>query len=101
MTAIVLRSACEQLVSWQAAGKAEKNVLMSVNLSPGYLARRGVVDEIRSIIFETGIEPECLKLEITEAAVMESPETIVHVLTKIKRSGLGSALTILAQVIQT
>lgn len=88
MTAIVLRSACEQLVSWQASGKAEKNVLMSVNLSPGYLARRGVVDEIRSIIFETGIEPECLKLEITEAAVMESPETIVHVLTKIKALGL-------------
>lgn len=88
MTSMLLRSACERLVSWQALGKAERNVLMSVNLSPGYLARRGVVDEIRSIIFETGIEPECLKLEITEAAVMETPETIVHVLRKIKDLGV-------------
>lgn len=88
MTTVLLRSACEQLFAWQKDGKVKPDLVVSVNLSPGYLAQAGVVDQIRTIVFESGIQPECLKLEITESAVMENAEAIVSVLRKIKDLGV-------------
>lgn len=88
MTMQLLRSACEQVVTWHEKGLAPYDLAVSVNLSAVHLAQRGLVDELRAIIFETGIEAECLKLEITESAVMQNAESMIAVLKKIKELGI-------------
>lgn len=88
MTMRLLRSACEQAVEWKERGLAPDQMVMSVNLSAVHLAQRGLVDQLRSIIFETGIEAEHLKLEITESAVMQNAENVIAVLKKIKELGV-------------
>lgn len=88
MTIKLLRSACEQAVNWIKGGLADDSLVMSVNLSAVHLAQRGFVDTLRAILFETGIEPECLKLEITESAVMQNAEQTIAVLKKIKDLGV-------------
>jgi len=88
MTTRLLRSACEQAVEWKERGIAPDQMVMSVNLSAVHLAQRGLVDQLRSIIFETGIEAEHLKLEITESAVMQNAENVIAVLKKIKELGV-------------
>lgn len=88
MTVGLLRSACEQLEQWQSTGMASGELMVSVNLSASHLSRDGIVDQLRSILFETGINPENLKLEITEGAVMQNAEHTINVLNKIKDLGV-------------
>ena len=88
ITNVLLRSACEQLTAWKKSGAAERNTIVSVNLSAVHLAQKGIVDEIRAVLFETGMEPECLKLEITESAVMENAEHTIKVLNRIRELGV-------------
>lgn len=88
MTQMLLRSACEQLTAWKKNGTADRHTMVSVNLSAIHLAHKGVVDEIRTILFETSMDPECLKLEITESAVMDNAENTIKVLNKIRDLGV-------------
>ncbi|HBE81367.1 MAG TPA: hypothetical protein DDW24_01130, partial [Blastocatellia bacterium] len=88
MTAQLLRMACTQVVDWQKRGLARPSMVVSVNLSAAYLDQPGIIDQLRTIVFETGIAPECLKLEITESAVMENAENAVKVLNRIKELGV-------------
>jgi EAL domain-containing protein (putative c-di-GMP-specific phosphodiesterase class I) len=88
MTVKLLRSACEQAVKWAAPGKGGESLVISVNVSAVHLAQKGLVDQLREILSETGIEPGRLKLEITESAVMQNAEQIVDVLRKIKELGV-------------
>lgn len=88
MTIGLLRSACGQLAKWKADGIAPENLVISVNLSASHLAQKGIVDELRTIIFEANIDPEFLKLEITESAVMQNAEHTIRVLNKIRDLGI-------------
>jgi len=45
---------------------------MSVNLSPKQLGMANLIEDIDEILAETGCEPSCLKLEITESAIVEN-----------------------------
>ena len=88
MTLHVLRTACNQLTRWKRARIAPRQLMMSVNLSASHLEQTAVVEQLRDIIEETGIDPACLKLEITESAVMGNAEAAIEVLKKIQRLGV-------------
>lgn len=88
MTLQVLRTACDQLTRWKRARLAPRSLIMSVNLSASHLSQPDVVEQLNETIVETGIDPGCLKLEITESAVMGNAEAVIEVLKKIQRLGI-------------
>jgi EAL domain-containing protein (putative c-di-GMP-specific phosphodiesterase class I) len=88
MTVGLLRAACEQSAKWKKSGIAPESLIISVNLSASHLAQKGIVDQLRSIIFEANVDPEYLKLEITESAVMQNAESMTRVLKKIRDLGV-------------
>lgn len=88
MTLQVLRTACDQLTKWKRARVAPRSLMMSVNLSASHLSQPDVVNQLKEIIEESGIDPSCLKLEITESAVMGNAEAVIEVLKKIQRLGV-------------
>lgn len=88
MTLQVLRTACDQLGRWKRARIAPRSLMMSVNLSASHLSQPDVVEQLTEIVNQTGIDPGCLKLEITESAVMGNPEAAIDVLRKIQRLGV-------------
>lgn len=88
MTYKLLRFACEQLAEWKKDGHCGPEFVISVNLSASHLSQKGILDHLRATIFETGIDPENLKLEITESAVMKNAENSIAVLSKIKELGI-------------
>ncbi len=88
MTLQVLRSSCEQLVEWQKYGRQTRDLSVSVNLSGKHFADSSLVPQVRKIIKETGIRPQCLKLEITESAAMEDAETTIEKLIELKKTGV-------------
>ena len=88
MTFKLLRFACEQLSRWKNEGHCGPGFVIGVNLSASHLSQEGILDHLRETIFETGIDPEHLKLEITESAVMQNAEKSISVLSKIKELGV-------------
>ncbi|MEP6902129.1 MAG: EAL domain-containing protein [Actinomycetota bacterium] len=88
MTLWILRKSCTQLVSWQARSPLNTSLVMSVNLSGKHFSQPDIVEQIRLIIKETGVNPACLKLEITESAVMENAENTILMLKQLRSLGL-------------
>ncbi len=67
----VLRHACRTALSWHGLRDDLVDVPIHVNISPRQIADAAMVDELRDVITETGIDPTTLKLEITETTLIE------------------------------
>ncbi|MEH7076593.1 sensor domain-containing protein [Neobacillus drentensis] len=86
---IVLKKACVQMKKWQDSGFILSTI--SVNISIRQFFQPNLVPMIAEIIKETGIDPICLTIEITESMTMdvEIASTILHDL-----KGLGVNISI-------
>jgi EAL domain-containing protein (putative c-di-GMP-specific phosphodiesterase class I) len=71
----VLEEACRQARVWQRLLPPDRSLVMSVNLSGRQFQDPRLVDQIRRILRETGLEPQALKLEITESVLMQDAES--------------------------
>jgi EAL domain-containing protein (putative c-di-GMP-specific phosphodiesterase class I) len=85
-----LREACRQGRAWQDAGLAP--VRIAVNISAVELRARDFVAGVRTILTETGLDPRCLELELTETFLMQDSKSTVAVLQALKAMGLHLAL---------
>lgn len=88
MTVQILHTACSQVVQWQKQSQRAKPLTIAVNLSGKHFGHPGLVEQINTVIAETGISPESLKLELTESAVMDNAETAILMLKQIKETGV-------------
>jgi diguanylate cyclase (GGDEF)-like protein/PAS domain S-box-containing protein len=82
----VLRTACLQAKAWQEAGLLD--VTMAVNVSPKQLHLSHFDKTIYDVLDYCGLEARYLDLELTEGAVMQEPEKIAIVLTRLKEIGV-------------
>lgn len=83
-----LRTACQQLVTWQTAFPDLPVLKMSVNLSSQDLRRSDLVEEVDRILTQTHLEATCLTLEITESMLIEDIESTIAMLTQLKEKGI-------------
>lgn len=67
----VLRTVCKQVKLWQEVGLS---ICITVNLSARQLQSPQLVDKLTQIFDETGVQPGCLHLEITETVAMHNIE---------------------------
>jgi len=67
----VLRTACEQLATWREHPGAE-NLLLSVNVSARQFRQPDFVAMVERVLDETGVDPQRLKLELTESLVLHN-----------------------------
>lgn len=86
----VLRTACGQQKNWIAAGIPPLRV--AVNISTVQLKDPGFSDMVLTIVRETGIQPECLDLEITETTLMAQSKSAVESLLKLRSLGIHVSL---------
>ncbi|WP_080818932.1 putative bifunctional diguanylate cyclase/phosphodiesterase [Agrobacterium deltaense] len=85
----ILKKACRQAQAWAAAGLSP--VKMAVNISPRQF-QGGLVQQIRSVLTETGLAPSLLEIEITETLIIQDVETSVWIMRAIKQMGVSLAL---------
>jgi diguanylate cyclase (GGDEF)-like protein len=88
MTVKLLRMACEDMVEWQLLSPEYQYMTISVNISGKHFSEPGLIDHIRDVLEQTGIYPPCLKLEITESAIMRDAENTTAILREIKDMGV-------------
>ena len=84
----ILKRACQQLAKWQWQSPANRDLVMSVNLSSKQLAQPDLVNWIGEVLEETNVEAKYLKLEITESAVMDNAEMAVRLLKRLQALGV-------------
>lgn len=88
ITLWMLRDCCEKLIKWQQQSQLNKSLVLSINLSGKHFAEENLVQQIGQILFDTSLDPGCLKLEITESAMMENPENVISMLIQLKSLGI-------------
>jgi diguanylate cyclase (GGDEF)-like protein/PAS domain S-box-containing protein len=88
----VVKTAAAQLRKWQSQFRMKPPLGISVNLSCRQFFQPDLVYQFERVLAETGIDPRCLKLEITETALMEQVDSASSVLTRLKSLGLKLAL---------
>jgi diguanylate cyclase (GGDEF)-like protein/PAS domain S-box-containing protein len=80
-----IRTVCRQLQQWQQQGI---HISAAVNLSASFFQHRDFEDTIEAALLETGIPPESLELELTEATIMSDPQKVLGSMAAMKALGL-------------
>jgi diguanylate cyclase (GGDEF)-like protein len=81
----VLRRACLEGKSWPG-------LIVSVNVSALQFRRPDFVDTVERILAETGFDPACLELELTESTLLANVESAEVAMHRLKALGLRLAL---------
>jgi diguanylate cyclase (GGDEF)-like protein/PAS domain S-box-containing protein len=82
----VLQQVCRQIESWSAAGL--RPIPISVNISALEFRHLNFIDELRTILDQTGIPPAMLQLEITESVLMNDTRISIAKLEQLKTMGV-------------
>jgi diguanylate cyclase (GGDEF)-like protein/PAS domain S-box-containing protein len=85
----VLKEACRQMAEWHKRFAFNPPLTISVNISPRQLNQGGLVEDVERVLFETGLAPKCLKLEVTEGSIMQDAEMALATLRRLKSMGIG------------
>ncbi|MGI8553573.1 MAG: putative bifunctional diguanylate cyclase/phosphodiesterase, partial [Dehalococcoidia bacterium] len=88
----VFEEACRQSCTWRAQRPGGPQIELSVNLSRRQFQQHDLVQQVAAVLRQTGLRPECLKLEITESVIMQDAEQTINTLFSLK--GLGVKLAI-------
>jgi diguanylate cyclase (GGDEF)-like protein len=86
----VTQTACRQLRQWQSDGYPIRRV--AVNVSAYQFINKGFTQEIARILAESGLDPKCLELELTESALMSHAEESIRTLHDLKALGVQLAI---------
>jgi diguanylate cyclase (GGDEF)-like protein/PAS domain S-box-containing protein len=86
----VLREACLQARRWLDAGIG--TVSIAVNVSAVEFRQREFFDHALAIFQETGADPRCVQLELTETVLMRDVDTSADLLARFKAIGVKIAV---------
>jgi len=86
----VLRTACTEAVRWGREGFGPLSV--AVNLSARQFELPDLAARVGAILLETALEPERLRLEVTESLVMANPQGARQTLSELATMGIHIAL---------
>lgn len=84
----VLTHSCHQLRQWQLQFPIIHPLTLNVNLSGKQFSQPHLIEQISQILQDTSLSPLDLKLEITETAIITSPDKATTVLKQLKAFGL-------------
>ena len=87
----VLETACAQLNKWQH-DSLTRNLTLAVNVSAKQLHQPNFVAQVKRVLFESGVHPSLLKLELTESVVLENFDDTICKMQNLKSLGVKFSL---------
>ena len=85
-----LITACTQTQSWHQAGFNDLSI--AVNLSGRQFKQLDLFHKLTQIMFDSGLKPECLELELTEKILVENEKLNIQRLNLIKKLNVQISL---------
>lgn len=87
----VLEEACNQLVEWQ--NELNRPLRISVNVSAEQIIQeKRFLDSVQSTLTDTGVDPNCLELEITEHVALRDLEFTSDLLHEFKTMSVRTSV---------
>lgn len=86
----VLYNACRCLKSWIDNGLPK--IKMSVNISAVEFNQKNFSQTVAKILNETGLEGNCLELELTERIVMKDAQNSINIMYELKKLGVSFSI---------
>jgi predicted signal transduction protein with EAL and GGDEF domain len=90
LTRWALLTACREALNWQSVDRPP--VRVGLNFTPGMFALPDLTDRVCAALDQTGLPPECLEIEITEHAFLETRDQTVAALEHLREMGVKIAL---------
>jgi len=87
LTEWVLLEACRQIAQWKMEFHEMENVGVSVNVSPKLFDINRITGPVREALLETDLNPESVFLEVTESAVLKTPNQAREIFRELKAMG--------------
>ncbi len=84
----ILEESCRQLVEWQKADAAKRDLWVSVNASCRQFHQLDFVDRVAATLRKTGLAATSLKLEITESMMVDNFDNIVDKMRRLNDFGV-------------
>lgn len=84
----VMQQACTDLKRWRDEIGLDQDFFISVNISGRQFSHPNLVADIQTILWETKLPPELLKLEVTETVLMKDAELAIHSLERLRQIGV-------------
>ncbi|MFK3738352.1 EAL domain-containing protein [Massilia sp. TN1-12] len=85
----VCEEACRQAREWEVLGY---RLRMAVNVSPRQLTDENLPPLLKNLVGRYGLDPECIKLEVTESMLMQDIDKAASVLRTLQDEGFHIAL---------
>ena len=86
----VLRTACAQAMAWHAAGFC--GLQMAVNISSRQFQQHNLAALVTTVLNETGLEPQCFNLELTESVLMRNVDAAIVAMGELDAAGVGFSI---------
>jgi diguanylate cyclase (GGDEF)-like protein/PAS domain S-box-containing protein len=90
LDAWVLHESCRQFQEWQA--RHPRPLLLSVNISARQLQSPSLIQTVASALEISGLDPRCLKLELTESVMIGDVSLVRDRLAELKRLSIQIAI---------
>jgi EAL domain-containing protein (putative c-di-GMP-specific phosphodiesterase class I)/GGDEF domain-containing protein len=84
----ILREACARLKTWQNGASSPTDLWISVNLSGVQLKDPTLIQRVSAAVSDSGLDPRCLVLELTESMAMENPTGVKSLLMRLRSIGV-------------
>ena len=82
----VIRTACHEAVKWP------EDVTLAINISPMQFRSQNLIDVVMQSLASSGLSPQRLELEITEAILLENTDATLATLDQFHRLGVRIAM---------
>lgn len=87
----VLETACKQIKSWEAC-EHNRDLQLAVNVSARQFRQPDFVGQVRQVLSRTAINPDRLKLELTESLLLDDISDTIGKMNALKKVGVRFAL---------
>jgi diguanylate cyclase (GGDEF)-like protein len=82
----VIRTACHEAAKWS------EHVMLAINISPVQFRSQHLIDVVTHSLAASGLSPQRLELEITEAILLENTEATLAILEQFHHLGVRIAM---------
>jgi diguanylate cyclase (GGDEF)-like protein len=87
---VVMRTACAQTRRWNDGGLGPLRI--AVNISARHFQQENFLQRLKQVLNDTGLDPKCLELELTETSIMENADSAAKLLAEIRKLGVTIAI---------
>ncbi len=82
-----IRESCRQLSIWQRQYPRKPPLTMSINISGKQFSQPDLIEKLKAILTETGVQAESVALEITESMIMDNIDAAVATMASLREMG--------------